>query len=140
MAGFRVLLRTAAGRLFVVAAAVKLLFAVTARIGPLPAALGVLDAAATLAIVGALGYFTVTLAALVRRRLLWRVRRKLILSYIFIGVVPALLIVAFFVLSGLLLFMNLSTFLFREAYADLLEDLRVVAQASAAAMTSGNRR
>ena len=26
-----------------------------------------------------------------KRRLLWRVRRKLILSYVFVGVVPALL-------------------------------------------------
>ena len=33
-----------------------------------------------------------------RRRLLWRVRRKLIMSYIFIGFVPAILIVAFFLL------------------------------------------
>ena len=39
-----------------------------------------------------------------KRRLLWRVRRKLILSYIFIGVVPALLIVVFFLLGGLLFF------------------------------------
>ncbi|HXH06751.1 MAG TPA: SpoIIE family protein phosphatase [Vicinamibacterales bacterium] len=132
MAGFRVLLRTAAGRLFVAAAAVKMLLALAARAGPLPAALAIVDALATLGIAGALAYFTVRLAALVRRRLLWRVRRKLILSYIFIGVVPALLIVAFFVLSGLLLFMNLSTFLFREAYADVLEDLRAMAQASAA--------
>ena len=37
-----------------------------------------------------------------QRRLLWRVRRKLILSYIFIGVVPALLIVGFFLLGGVL--------------------------------------
>ena len=45
------------------------------------------------------------------RRLLWRVRRKLILSYIFIGFVPALLIVAFFLLGGLLLFSNFSSYL-----------------------------
>ena len=36
------------------------------------------------------------LIVLAKRRLLWRVRRKLILSYIFIGFVPALLLVAFF--------------------------------------------
>jgi hypothetical protein len=34
--------------------------------------------------------------AFLKRRLLWRVRRKLIISYIFIGFVPAILIVAFF--------------------------------------------
>ena len=46
-----------------------------------------------------------------KRRLLWRVRRKLILSYIFIGFVPALLIVAFFLLGGCLLFSNFSSYL-----------------------------
>ncbi len=36
-----------------------------------------------------------------RRNMLWRVRAQLILSYVFIGVIPALLIVAFFAVSGL---------------------------------------
>ena len=40
---------------------------------------------------------------------LWRVRRKLTLSYIFIGFVPVLLIVVFFLLCGLLLFFNVSS-------------------------------
>ena len=38
--------------------------------------------------------------AVAKRRLLWRVRRKLIISYIFIGFIPAMLIVAFFLLGG----------------------------------------
>ena len=46
-----------------------------------------------------------------RRRLLWRVRRKLILSYIFVGLVPSLLIVTFFLLAGLLLFRNMASYL-----------------------------
>ena len=41
-----------------------------------------------------------------KHRLLWRVRRKLILSYIFIGVVPSLLIVHLFLLGGVLIFMK----------------------------------
>ena len=40
------------------------------------------------------------LFVLMKQQLLWRVRRKLILSYIFIGVVPSLLIVIFFLLGG----------------------------------------
>jgi hypothetical protein len=40
---------------------------------------------------------------------LWRVRRKLTLSYIFIGFVPILLIAVFFLLCGLLLFFNVSS-------------------------------
>src|SRR5205807_1322181 len=37
--------------------------------------------------------------AFVRQRLLWRVRRKLIISYIFVGFVPVILIIAFFLLG-----------------------------------------
>ena len=50
----------------------------------------------------------------VNRRLLWRVRRKLTLSYIFIGVVPAILIVTFFLLCGLLLFFNVGGYMVRS--------------------------
>jgi len=42
---------------------------------------------------------------------LWRVRRKLTLSYVFIGFVPVLLLASFFLLCGLLLFFNVSSYL-----------------------------
>jgi serine phosphatase RsbU (regulator of sigma subunit) len=45
-----------------------------------------------------------------RGQLLWRVRRKLTLSYIFIGFVPVLLIIVFFLVSGLILFLNVSQY------------------------------
>jgi serine phosphatase RsbU (regulator of sigma subunit) len=59
------------------------------------------------------GYLLVRGVRAVAHRLLWRVRRRLILSYVFIGFVPALLIVAFFVLGAFLLFSNLSAYLVR---------------------------
>lgn len=67
----------------------------------------------------------------VRRRLLWRVRRKLIISYIFIGVIPALLIVAFFLLGGFLLFSNLSAYLVRNRLADMGERALAIAETTA---------
>lgn len=66
-----------------------------------------------------------------RRRLLWRVRQKLILSYLFIGVLPVLLVVIIFGLAGLLLFANLSSFLIRSALADLAADARLAARSLA---------
>jgi sigma-B regulation protein RsbU (phosphoserine phosphatase) len=66
-----------------------------------------------------------------RRHLLWRVRRKLILSYIFIGVVPALLIVTFFVLIGLLLFANLSSYLIRAELREFAADATLIAHSAA---------
>ncbi len=69
---------------------------------------------------------------LMKRRLLWRLRRRLILSYIFIGVVPALLIIAFFVLGAWTVTMNLSAYLFKDGYDDIVDDARLIAQAAAA--------
>jgi sigma-B regulation protein RsbU (phosphoserine phosphatase) len=80
-------------------------------LGRVPAFLAVIDTVAGVAVVAGAAYFAIRLLLIARRRLLWRVRRKLILSYIFIGFVPAILIVTFFVLSGLLLFFNFSSYL-----------------------------
>ena len=66
-----------------------------------------------------LSFFVWRLFVLMKRRLLWRVRRKLILSYIFIGVVPSLLIIGFFLLGGVLVFMNVSAYLFKDGYDDM---------------------
>ena len=64
--------------------------------------------------------------------MLWRVRRKLTLSYIFIGFVPVLLIVLFFSLRGLLLFFNVSAYLLRERVNALVDARRFLAQTAAA--------
>ena len=65
---------------------------------------------------------------LANRRLLWRVRRKLIISYIFIGCVPAILIVAFFLLGGLLLFSNFSSYLVQNRLKNLADRASTLAQ------------
>jgi serine phosphatase RsbU (regulator of sigma subunit) len=68
----------------------------------------------------------------IKRRLLWRVRRKLTISYIFIGVVPAILIAGFFLLCGLLLFFNVGGYLVRSRAASLVDEARALAQLIAA--------
>jgi serine phosphatase RsbU (regulator of sigma subunit) len=67
-------------------------------------------------------------------RLLWRVRRKLTVSYIFIGFIPALLIIVFFLVAGLLLFMNISAYLMRGQLAQIVEQAQFVAQSGAASV------
>ena len=91
----------------------------------------VLSSAATIGLVVSVAYFVWRLFVLMKRRLLWRVRRKLILSYIFIGVVPSLLIVIFFLLGGVLIFMNVSAYLFKDGYDAIVDDVRLSAQAAA---------
>jgi sigma-B regulation protein RsbU (phosphoserine phosphatase) len=125
------LTRTFAGRLLLAGVALKLV-AWAGRLAQLQAGLfGAIDTLGGLAIlVSALsiGYRVYVLA---RHRLLWRVRRKLILSYIFIGVVPVLLVAIFFTLGGLLFFFNVSGFMLRNHVTSVVDGARFLAQAAA---------
>src|SRR5437660_7879924 len=127
-----VLLRTLPGRLVVVGLAVRVLLVVAAAAtGPLPAFFTVVDTVAGVAIAVGAAYFVVRLFIAEKRRLLWRVRRKLILSYIFVGFIPAILIVAFFLLGGFLLFNNLSSYLVQSRLRALSDEAKFLAQSTA---------
>jgi sigma-B regulation protein RsbU (phosphoserine phosphatase) len=126
------LLQSWAGRLFIVAAGLKILFGIIRQFATLPTFISLINSTATLAMTVSLGFFVWRLFQLMKRRLLWRLRRRLILSYIFIGVVPALLIIAFFVLGAWTVTMNLSAYLFKDGYDDIIDDARLIAQAAAA--------
>ena len=90
----------------------------------LPTFSRVVDTVAGLALAAGRRYFVFRLIVLAKRRLLWRVRRKLILSYVFIGFVPALLLVAFSLLCGFLLFYNFSSYLVQSRLRALAEQAR----------------
>ena len=76
----------------------------------------------TVALVVALGYLLVRMLNLLQQRFLWRVRRKLVLSYVLIGFVPILLFGAFFLVSGALLLSTVSSSLVQRSFADVAED------------------
>ena len=105
------LLHTLPGRAMVVGATVKLVVFALALVSTMPGFVRLLDTLGSFALVAGGLYFVARGLALAQRRLLWRVRRKLIISYIFIGFIPAILIIAFFLLGGLLLFSNFSSYL-----------------------------
>ena len=84
--------------------------------------LRVIDAAGTLALVAALGYLLVRMLNRLQQRFLWRVRRKLVLSYVLIGFVPILLSVVFFLVSGALLLTTVSSSLVQLSFSDVMED------------------
>ena len=119
------------GRLFIVAASLKFVVALWRLSGALPTVARVVSGAATIGLAVALGMFSWRLFVQIKRRLLWRVRRKLILSYIFIGVIPSLLILVFFLFAGSLVFMNVSAYLFKDAYEGIVDSARLSAQAAA---------
>jgi sigma-B regulation protein RsbU (phosphoserine phosphatase) len=126
------LLHTLPGRAIVVGASIKLAVWLVGRVaGAVPAFLGVVETVAGLAVAAGLTYFGYRLIVLAKRRLLWRVRRKLILSYIFVGFVPALLLAAFALLCGFLLFYNFSSYLVQSRLSALSDQARFLAQGAA---------
>jgi sigma-B regulation protein RsbU (phosphoserine phosphatase) len=126
------LLRTLPGRAIVIGVIIKIAVAVAVWIlGSTPTFLSVVDTVAALAVAAGGIYFTFRLVVLAKRRLLWRVRRKLIISYIFIGFVPALLLVGFSLLCGLLLFYNFSSYLVHSRLRALSDEARFLAQSTA---------
>jgi sigma-B regulation protein RsbU (phosphoserine phosphatase) len=74
------------------------------------------------------------LAALARdgRRLLWRVRVKLLLSYVFLGVVPIVLVLAFALAGGVVLYDTLAAYLVRTGLDDVVAEVQSIAGTAAA--------
>ena len=90
------LFRTFPGRALVLGLAIKLVTWPLGSAMVLPSAIRAIDMVGSLALLFAIAYGITRLAMWAKRRLLWRVRRKLILSYVFVGMVPALLVITFF--------------------------------------------
>src|SRR5690348_6510562 len=124
--------RTLPSRAILAGIAIKLaVFTVRLAAGETPALIDAIDMFAGAAVAAGAAYFLVQLFLLGKRRLLWRVRRKLILSYILIGFVPAILIAAFFVLGALLLFFNFSSYLVQTDVRSIGDNVRLTATTAA---------
>jgi sigma-B regulation protein RsbU (phosphoserine phosphatase) len=135
------LLHTLPGRAIVIGLAIKLVVTlVGVAAGGVPPFFAVVDTVAGLAAAIGVAYFTFRLIVLAKRRLLWRVRRKLILSYVFIGLIPALLLVAFSLLCGFLLFYSFSGYLVQSRLNALSERAVFIAQSAALEIQRGSGR
>ena len=123
--------RTFSGRAIVGGAALKAV-AWLLRLGTGPAAfIDLLDTLGDIAVVAGAVVVGFRLFVDLKQRLLWRVRRKLTVSYIFIGFVPALLIIVFFLVSGLLLFFNFASYMTRSRFDAAVDQARFVAESAA---------
>jgi phosphoserine phosphatase RsbU/P len=129
------LLRTWPGRLFIVTAAFKFIIALLRIAGELSPFLLAINTAATIGLVVSVLVFFTRFIVLAQRRLLWRVRRKLILSYIFIGVVPTLLIMGFVLLGSTFVSWSVAAYLFRDGYDEVTRDVELLAEAAAIEIT-----
>jgi len=123
---------TFAGRALIAGAVLKLITAALESVlGPDGALVSLLDVVGGISLVIGTVAAAYRLSIAAKRRLLWRVRRKLTLSYIFIGFVPALLIITFFLLCGVVLFNNVSSYLMQARIRALLDQTRFLAQGAA---------
>ena len=84
--------------------------------------LPVIDSAATITLVVASGCLLLQQVSTLRRRLLWRVRRRLLLSYILIGFVPIALLLSFFLIAGFLLTFTVSSALVQLSLSEVVDD------------------
>jgi sigma-B regulation protein RsbU (phosphoserine phosphatase) len=131
--------RTLPGRAIVIGLAVKIaVFALGLVVAP-SSVVNAIDTVASVAIVLGAIYFVGQGIALANRRLLWKVRRKLIISYIFIGFIPSILIIAFFLLGGLFLFSNFSSYLVQSEIRGLEDRTTSIAAALALDIQRGGR-
>jgi sigma-B regulation protein RsbU (phosphoserine phosphatase) len=132
---------TLPGRAIVIGVAIRLgVYAIGALTGGVPAFLSVIDTVASIGLAIGAAYFAYTLIVLGKRRLLWRVRRKLILSYVFIGFIPVALIGSFFLLSGFLLFYNFSSYLVQSRLRAISDQAQFLAQSTALEIQRGGGR
>jgi sigma-B regulation protein RsbU (phosphoserine phosphatase) len=116
------LLGTFPGRALVLGGAIKVVTWPLQTAGvTLPSFLEAIDMVGSLALLFAAAYGLTRFAVWGKRRLLWRVRRKLILSYMFVGVVPVFLVITFFLLVGLFLFFNISSYLVKTRIQQLTQ-------------------
>ena len=125
----RWLFGTLPGRILLAGVAIKIVTFIAAGVAPASMrVLDLVDAAGGLALIFVACYGAARGVMWAKRRMLWRVRRKLILSYVFVGLVPGLLIVAFFLLAGLMLFFNVSSYLVRSRVSGLVDQTQFLAQ------------
>src|SRR6478609_10652079 len=132
-----ILLRTLPGRALVAGGAIRLVASLVQLGTGRSAAIDAVGTVGTLTLLGAIGYFTWRFIARAKRQLRWRVRRKLILSYIFVGLVPVLLAIIFFALCGVLLFMSISSYVVQTRLRSVTEQAQFLARSVAIDVSQG---
>jgi sigma-B regulation protein RsbU (phosphoserine phosphatase) len=124
------LIRTLPGRLLLISAGTLFALALVQLRVDLSPSLELLRKAVSLVALISAGWALLLLLARSRRQFLWRVRRKLLLSYLFLGVVPIVLVVAFALAGSVVFYDNLAAYLFRHGLADVVEDVHAIADAA----------
>jgi serine phosphatase RsbU (regulator of sigma subunit) len=109
---------------------IVILFAVS-LFTTLPPFIGVLAKVVRLGWIVSVVWLVVSALSRNRRRFLWRVRQKLILSYVFLGFVPVLLIIGLALVGAFVIYMNLAGHMFHDGFDDVRNSMAQSAQTTA---------
>ena len=119
--------RTLPGRLFLMTASVLVVLWAIQLASGLPPILDIFRKVTKFAFLISIGWLTVRAFLRGQRQWLWAVRRKLILSYVFFGVFPVLLMAVLVAVAGLMIYMNVAGYMFLTGYnAKVFDVTRVV--------------
>jgi serine phosphatase RsbU (regulator of sigma subunit) len=135
-AGFR-LFQTLPGRLVTLSASLFVVLWALQQFVALPEIVGLFRRVLLVAALVGFGWLSGLAIARNRRAFLWRVRRKLVLSYVFLGFVPLVLVAAFVLTGAMLVYMMVANYVFREAFGDLVADVHQFADTSAIELGRG---
>jgi serine phosphatase RsbU (regulator of sigma subunit) len=122
---------TLPGRLFILSGLLALALFVVRLFVTLPEIVDLFRKVVSLAFLVASAWLGALVIRYNRRLLLWRVRRKLILSYLLLGFVPVVLVAVFALTGGVLLYMNIVSYVIREGLTSFEEDVQQIAETSA---------
>jgi sigma-B regulation protein RsbU (phosphoserine phosphatase) len=122
---------TLPGRLFILSGSLVFVLFVLRQFVTLPEIVDLFRRVVALAFIVASAWLGALVIRYNRRLLLWRVRRKLILSYLLLGFVPVVLVAVFALTGGVLLYMNVLNYVFREGFSSFEEDVQQIAETSA---------
>ncbi len=110
------------------ASAIVFIFFVLSWTTPLGPYLSFLGAWRVILFVIAAGYLVVRLLRWARKRLLWGLRNRLIVAYIFIAVVPVVLLLAMVTLSAYLLYFQLGAHLLQDDLSERVSEVSHIAE------------
>jgi sigma-B regulation protein RsbU (phosphoserine phosphatase) len=123
--------RTVPGRLLVLASVSLALVWLLSFVTTVPTFVETFRKVASLALRVSVIWLAVLVVVRFRRQFLWRVRRKLILSYVFLGFVPVVLVLVFVSVAGFILHVTTAAYLFHEGIETLVDDVHQIAVSAA---------
>jgi len=128
----RSLVRTLPGRLFILSSAILFPIFIARQFVEIPDFVDTFRKVVAFAWVVSLVWLAVLGVSQRSGRFLWRVRQKLILSYVFLGFIPVLLVVSLTLVGGLVAYLNVAGYMFHEGFRDIADDVQQIAESTAA--------